>query len=122
MCMSGRLTTAREPRERGCSGSEMVEMRSCWYQVHCGGESKGNSGRVPYISCSSMGSAVSSSLSESEMGAGSNGSTGLVEDGMEKMPRGSFPVLAVEVCPRRVGSSEALRMVGLEFWISAMVL
>lgn len=28
MWMSGRLTTAREPRERGCSGSEMVEMRS----------------------------------------------------------------------------------------------
>lgn len=26
--MSARLTTAREPRERGCSGSEMVEMRS----------------------------------------------------------------------------------------------
>ena len=28
--MSGRLTTAREPRERGCSGSEIVEMRSEW--------------------------------------------------------------------------------------------
>jgi len=28
MWISGRLTTAREPRERGCSGSEMVEMRS----------------------------------------------------------------------------------------------
>jgi hypothetical protein len=26
--MSGRLMTAREPRERGCSGSEMVAMRS----------------------------------------------------------------------------------------------
>lgn len=26
--MSGRFTTAREPRESGCSGSEMVEMRS----------------------------------------------------------------------------------------------
>ena len=26
--MSGRLTTAREPRERGCSGSEMGAMRS----------------------------------------------------------------------------------------------
>ncbi len=28
MWMSGRLTTAREPRERGCSGSEIVEIRS----------------------------------------------------------------------------------------------
>lgn len=28
MWISGRFTTAREPRERGCSGSEMVEMRS----------------------------------------------------------------------------------------------
>jgi hypothetical protein len=28
MRISGRLTTAREPRERGCSGSEIVEMRS----------------------------------------------------------------------------------------------
>jgi hypothetical protein len=28
MKTSARLTTAREPRERGCSGSEMVEMRS----------------------------------------------------------------------------------------------
>lgn len=27
--MSGRLTTESEPRERGCSGSEMVEIRSC---------------------------------------------------------------------------------------------
>lgn len=26
--MSGRFTTARDPRERGCSGSEIVEMRS----------------------------------------------------------------------------------------------
>lgn len=26
--MSGRLTTEREPRVRGCSGSEMGEMRS----------------------------------------------------------------------------------------------
>lgn len=26
--MSGNDTTAREPRERGCSGSEMVEIRS----------------------------------------------------------------------------------------------
>ena len=26
--MSGRETTAREPRDRGCSGSEIVEMRS----------------------------------------------------------------------------------------------
>jgi hypothetical protein len=28
MCMSGKLTTASEPSESGCSGSEMVEMRS----------------------------------------------------------------------------------------------
>ena len=28
ICMSGRLTTASEPRVRGCSGSEIVEMRS----------------------------------------------------------------------------------------------
>lgn len=28
MCMSARFTTAREPRERGCSGSEIVDMRS----------------------------------------------------------------------------------------------
>lgn len=28
MKTSARLTTAREPRERGCSGSEMVEIRS----------------------------------------------------------------------------------------------
>ena len=28
--MSGRFTTAREPRERGCSGSEMVDMRSIY--------------------------------------------------------------------------------------------
>lgn len=28
MWMSAKLTTAREPRERGCSGSEIVEMRS----------------------------------------------------------------------------------------------
>lgn len=28
MKTSARLTTAREPRERGCSGSEMVDMRS----------------------------------------------------------------------------------------------
>ena len=27
-CMSGRLTTAREPRDRGCSGSEIGAMRS----------------------------------------------------------------------------------------------
>ena len=27
-CMSGRLTTAREPRDKGCSGSEMGAMRS----------------------------------------------------------------------------------------------
>lgn len=26
--MSARLTTAREPRDSGCSGSEMVEIRS----------------------------------------------------------------------------------------------
>lgn len=31
--MSGRLTTASEPSESGCSGSEMVEMRSI---MHCG--------------------------------------------------------------------------------------
>jgi hypothetical protein len=28
MCMSGRLTTAREPSERGCSGSEIGDIRS----------------------------------------------------------------------------------------------
>lgn len=28
MAMSGRFTTPREPSERGCSGSHMVEMRS----------------------------------------------------------------------------------------------
>jgi hypothetical protein len=32
MWISGRLTTAREPRESGCSGSEMDEMRS---SMHC---------------------------------------------------------------------------------------
>ena len=30
MWMSGRLTTAREPSDSGCSGSEMVDMRSAW--------------------------------------------------------------------------------------------
>lgn len=30
MWMSGRETTASEPRDRGCSGSEMVEIRSGW--------------------------------------------------------------------------------------------
>ena len=29
-CMSGRLTTAREPRERGCSGSVMGAIRSVY--------------------------------------------------------------------------------------------
>lgn len=29
-CMSGRLTTEREPRVKGCSGSDMGEMRSVW--------------------------------------------------------------------------------------------
>lgn len=28
ICMSGRLTTAREPKDSGCSGSEIVEIRS----------------------------------------------------------------------------------------------
>jgi hypothetical protein len=28
MWISGKLTTASEPKESGCSGSEMVEMRS----------------------------------------------------------------------------------------------
>jgi len=28
MCMSARLTTAKEPRDSGCSGSEMVDIRS----------------------------------------------------------------------------------------------
>ena len=57
--MSGRETTAKEPRERGCSGSEMVEIRS-------------------KISCSSMGSTMESeSLPEStlELDAGEKGSS-----------------------------------------------
>lgn len=66
MKISGRLTTAREARERGCSGSWMVEMRSV------GGVSSDYSHHLytwlsylisfsPYISCSSMGSSTESS-------------------------------------------------------------
>jgi hypothetical protein len=28
ICISGRFTTAREPRDSGCSGSEMVDIKS----------------------------------------------------------------------------------------------
>jgi len=36
MWMSGRETTAREPRDRGCSGSEIVEIRSLWLRARGG--------------------------------------------------------------------------------------
>ena len=56
IAISGKLTTERDPRVKGCSGSEMGEIRS-------------------YISCSSIGSSASSSEpSESESDEGKNGS------------------------------------------------
>ena len=47
-----------------------------------------------------------------------------MDEGIElaKRPRDWPFVVGDEVRPRRVGRSEALRMVGLEFWISAIVL
>ena len=33
MAMSGRETTAREPRDIGCSGSEIVETRSIYIPI-----------------------------------------------------------------------------------------
>ena len=62
--MSGSDTTASEPRLSGCSGSEMVEMRSVVFSsvghVHVFYRERGD---VPKISCSSISSTSPSSAS-----------------------------------------------------------
>lgn len=69
MEISGRETTAREPRDIGCSGSEIVETRSVYF-CQCT-QLRAERGDKPYISCSSIGSSYTfsslslSSLSES---------------------------------------------------------
>lgn len=80
---------------------------------------------LPYISCSSIGSTVSSSsLPEfEEAGTGSNGSFKYVEDGIElaKSPSEFCLSLGDDIRRLRVGRSEALRMVGLAFRTSDMI-
>ena len=79
---------------------------------------------LPYISCSSIGSTSSSSLSDSETGpGGAKGSLRYVDDGivLAKRPRECLFELWEELLRcRRVGRSEALRIVGLALRISAI--
>lgn len=73
---------------------------------------------LPYISCSSMGSSSRLSSSESDDGALSK-STGARGRADVKIP--AYSDLRVTVGRNRVGRSAALRIVGFEFWISAMM-
>ena len=103
MCMSGRETTEREPRERGCSGSEIVDMRS-------------------KISCSSMGSdSESSSLSNVDEEIDESSAKGSMTDrdatGFENILVVLGPVR--KEVDLRVGRSDGLRMVGVAFIGSA---
>lgn len=72
MAMSGSETTAREPRDIGCSGSEIVETRSIHSYQYMHPEARGRRLKrgddIPYISCSSIGSSYTfSSLSLSSL-------------------------------------------------------
>ena len=80
---------------------------------------------LPKISCSSMGSTSSSSLTTSDAAPGSaKGSLRYADSGTVLAKRPSVCLLELWEEPRRrrrVGRSEALRMVGLALRISDMV-
>lgn len=73
---------------------------------------------LPYISCSSMGSSSRLSSSESDDGTLSK-STGARGKADVKIP--AYSDLRVAVGRKRVGRSAALRIVGFEFCISAIM-
>lgn len=81
---------------------------------------------VPYISCSSIGSTSSSSseFSLSEKDDGLKGSGVYAESGMalERRPNGLLDVDFLLGSRRRLGRSEAFRIVGLAFRISDMMI
>lgn len=96
MKMSSRVITPRDPSERGCSGSEMVEIRS-------------------YTSCSSISSRVSSSDWDEagDVASGGKNSTAFGYAGIKASNiLGRFSVGADL---RRDGRSEGLMIVGLAF-------
>lgn len=96
--MSSIVTTPSEPSDSGCSGSEIVEMRS-------------------YTSCSSISSRSSSDDAESDASGEDRGSARLEYAGANasKIP-GRF---AVGADLRREGRSDGLMMVGFALSLSA---
>ena len=82
---------------------------------------------APYISCSSIGSTSSSSSpesSESDDAEGENGSGRCADVGtmLANSPLGILDGDCTLFCRRRLGKSEALRMVGLALSISDMII
>ena len=92
--ISSSFTTPNDPKDRGCSGSEMVEIRS-------------------YTSCSSISSRISSE-SESDEDDASGEEKGSARLGYAAAKASNIPgCFAVGADLRREGKSEGLRMVGL---------
>lgn len=99
--MSSSLITPSEPSESGCSGSDMVEIRS-------------------YISCSSISSRTSSSESD-EIDAAESLKYGSTAPGCAGISESKIPArLVVGVALRRVGRSEGLMIVGFAFYMHAL--